>query len=360
MTFADGHLGWLVTSYSGVRSVLADNRFSTRLELHHPPIPRIARMQALPPPAGFFLRMDPPDHTRYRRLLTGQFTVRRMKQLEPRIEQIATDLLDEMERKGSPADLVEAFAMPLPSLVICELLGVPYTERDQFQRHGAMILRGGAVDRMMAAVKDLKEYMRALVVRKRAEPADDLLSGLVTGGDLSDEELVGVATLLLIGGHETTANMLALGVFALLCNPAELAALRDDPSVAASAVEELLRYLSISEFQVRTAMEDVELDGQTIKAGDSVVVSLLAANRDPARFETPDTLDITHQATGHLAFGHGIHQCIGAQLARNEMRIALPALLKRFPNLCLDMPPEEVPLRSETAFYGARRLPIAW
>lgn len=358
--FADGHLGWLVTSYSGVRTVLADGRFSARQDLHHPPTPQTARQWRVPLPTGFFMRMDPPDHTRYRRLLAGQFTMRRMKQLEPRIEQLTMGLLDDMERKGPPADLVQAFAQPLPALVICELLGVPYADRDRFQRNGATITRReGTPEGMAAAVRDMKEYLGALVAHKRAEPADDLLSGLVTSEELSDSELVGTALLLLVAGHETTLNMLALGTFALLCNPAELAVLRDDPAVAASAVEELLRYLSITEVQVRTALEDVELDGHRIKAGDSVVLSLLAANRDPERFENPDALDVAHKASGHLAFGHGIHQCLGAQLARNEIRIAIPALLRRFPQLRLDAPPQEVPLRSDT-FYGVHELPVSW
>jgi cytochrome P450 len=166
---------------------------------------------------------------------------------------------------------------------------------------------------------------------------------------------------LLVAGHETTLNMLALGTFALLCNPAELAAFRDDPAVAASAVEELLRYLSTTEVQVRTALEDVELDGHRIRAGDSVLLSLLAANRDPERFASPDALDVghAHKASGHLAFGHGIHLCLGAQLARNEIRMAIPALLRRFPNLRLDAPPQKVPFRSDT-FYGVHELPVSW
>jgi cytochrome P450 len=360
LTFADGHLGWLVTSYSGVRAVLADNRFSTRIDLHHPPTPENARQWQMPIPAGFFLRMDPPDHTRYRRLLTGHFTVRRMKQLEPRIEEFASGLLDEMEREGPPADLVQAFAQPLPLLVICELLGIPYADRDLFQRHGDTIIRRDwASGRMKEAARDLLEYSAALVARKRVQPADDLLSDLAAGGELSDPELVGVVSLLLLAGYETTVNMLALGTFALLLDPVGLAVLRDDPSAAAGAADELLRYLTISEFQIRTALEDVELDGHTIRAGESVVVSLTAANRDPERFEAPDTLDLTRQAAGHLAFGHGIHQCLGSQLARNEIRIALPALLKRFRHLRLDVPPAEVPLRSDT-FYGTHRLPVSW
>ncbi|MEV7008815.1 cytochrome P450 [Streptosporangium sp. NPDC051022] len=361
MTYADGHLGWLVTGYSAVRAVLADNRFSTRIDLQHPPTPHIARQRQLTVPAGFFLRMDPPDHTRFRRLLTGQFTVRRMKQLEPRIEKIVADRLDEMQRQGPPADLVRSFALPIPSLVICELLGVPYTDHDRFQRDSAVIIsREETVERKQTAMADLLSYLHELVLRKRAEPTDDLLGGLVADGELTDEELTGVATLLLVAGHETTANMIALSTFALLSNPPQLAALRDDPSLTAGAVEEFMRYLTIIDFTARTALEDVEIEGQTIRAGETVTLSLPAANRDPSRFDGADTLDVTRQAAGHLSFGHGVHQCLGQQLARNEMRIALPALLERLPGLRLAVPPEEVPMRSDMAIYGVHRLPVTW
>ncbi|MEV8630844.1 cytochrome P450 [Streptosporangium sp. NPDC051023] len=361
MTYADGHLGWLVTSHSGVRAVLADNRFSTRIDLQHPALPYIVKQREIAPPAGFFLRMDPPEHTRFRRLLTGQFTVRRMKQLEPRIEKIVAERLDALERQGAPADLVESFALPIPSLVICELLGVPYTDHDRFQRDSAAIIsREETLERKQAAMTDLMTYLHELARNKRAEPTDDLLGGLAAGGELTDEELAGVAALLLIAGHETTANMIALGTYALLCNPPQLAALRDDPSLAAGTVEELLRYLSIVDFTVRAALEDVEIEGQTIRAGETVTISIPAANRDPARFDGADSLDVTQQATGHLSFGHGIHQCLGQQLARNEMRIAIPALLERLPGLRLAVPREEVPMRSDMAIYGVHRLPVAW
>ncbi|MDP9867134.1 MULTISPECIES: cytochrome P450 [Streptosporangium] len=363
MTFADGHLGWLVTGNAAARAVLADNRFSNRTELNHPPVAHPLFQEedrrTLP---GFFLRMDAPEHTRYRRLLTGQFTVRRMRQLEPRIEKITSDCLDAMEGSAQPVDLVQSFALPIPSLVICELLGVPYADREQFQRDSAALLNlDSSAEQMAAALADLMAYLHGLVLRKRAEPADDLLGSLAAGGELNDEELTGVAVLLLVAGHETTANMLALGTFALLRNPDQLALVRDDPAVAESAVEELLRYLTIIHMgPVRTALEDVELDGRLIKAGESVAFSLPAANRDPERFDDPGTLDVTRPPTGHLTFGHGIHQCLGQQLARVEMRIAYPALLRRFPGLRLAVPPEEVPMRSNMTIYGVHRLPVTW
>jgi cytochrome P450 len=208
---------------------------------------------------------------------------------------------------------------------------------------------------------DLLGYLRELVDHRRAEPGDDLISALTSTRQLTKEEITGVAMLLLVAGHETTANMLALGTFTLLRNPAQLAALRDDPSLASAAVEELLRYLTIVHLgPVRAAREDVEVGGHMIKAGESVTLSLAAANRDPERFEAPDILDVRRQAVGHLAFGHGIHQCLGQQLARVEMRIAYPALLRRFPGLRLAVPAEEVATRSHMAIYGVHRLPVAW
>ncbi|WP_250562942.1 cytochrome P450 [Sphaerisporangium fuscum] len=363
MLYADGHVGWLATGYSAVRAILADPRFSSRVELLHPPIPqRLRQQQALTRRPGFFLREDPPEHTRFRKLLTGQFTVRRMKQLEPRIEKITNDRLDAMEREGSPTDLVKAFSLPIPSLVICELLGVPYSDHDRFQRDSSALLNlESSFEETQAAIDRLLAYLYDLVVRKRSEPDDALISGLIETGKLTDEELVGVSTLLLIAGHETTANMLALGTYTLLNNPEQLAALREDPSLADTAVEELLRYLTIIHIgTIRTALEDVEIEGYMIKAGESVTMSVSAANRDPSKFEDPDTLDITRQATGHLSFGHGIHQCLGQQLARIEMRIAYPALLRRFPHLRLAIPPEEVAMRSDMAIYGVHRLPVAW
>jgi cytochrome P450 len=363
MTYPDGHLGWLVTGYAATRAILADSRFSNRPELLHPPLPQLlVQRETMQVPAGFFLRMDAPEHTRFRRLLTGQFTVRRMKGLEPRIEKIAADRLDEMEREGPPADLVQAFALPIPSLVICELLGVPYHDRAMFQRTAATLLNLDLPpDQKMAAFMDLWNYLGELVRRKRAEPVDDLLGGLATGGELNDEELTGVAFLLLLAGHETTANMLGLGTFALLRNPSQLAAVRDDPSVIDGAVEELLRYLTIIHIgPTRTALEDVEIEGHAIRAGEAVTMALAAANRDPERFDAPEVLDVTRPPAGHLTFGHGIHQCLGQQLARIEMRIAYPALLRRFPNLRLAVPAEEVPMRTDMTIYGVHRLPVTW
>ncbi|MEV1171213.1 cytochrome P450 [Nonomuraea sp. NPDC049784] len=364
MSYPGGHRGWLVTGYQAARAVLADPRFSSELERLRWPI----AWEGLDPenfvqPPGFFMQMDPPDHTRFRRRLAAQFTVRRLKALEPEIGRITSEVLDTMERGGAPADLVREFALPVPSLVICELLGVPYADRERFQHDSATALRVGSTKEEVAtATASLFGHLYELAAGKQAQPADDLLSGLVTGGGLALEEVAGAGLLLLVAGHETTASMLGLGTYVLLENPGQLAALREDPARWDDAVEELLRYLSVAHLgPLRAALEDVEIEGQTIRKGDVVTLSIPAANRDPERFPDPETLDVTKPApTGHLAFGHGIHQCLGHQLARTEMRVAFRALFDRFPDLRLADPSEAVPMRSDMTIYGVRQLPVTW
>ncbi|GAA0821506.1 cytochrome P450 [Streptosporangium amethystogenes subsp. fukuiense] len=360
--FPDGHQGWLVTGYDLVRAVLADPRFSSRKELmrHHPLID-YGDIEVPPAPPGEFLLMDEPRHGRYRRPLVGKFTVRRMRLLTERVEQITADHLDAMEKAGPQVDLVTAFAKPIPAIVICELLGVPYEDRGFFQENIDKFLGGEVGDEeLIAAYTATQNYLAELVAAKRANPTDDVLSDLLDS-NLTDEELQGMALILLSAGFDTTANMLALGTFALLRNPEQLAALRADPTLTDRAVEELLRYLSVAKQFYRVALEDVELGGQTIRAGTTVILSLNTADRDPERFADPHVLDLRRQDGGHLAFGHGIHQCLGQQLARVEMRVAFPALLNRFPTLRLAVPAEEVALRPETAdIYGVKSLPVTW
>ncbi|WP_437910952.1 cytochrome P450 [Sorangium sp. So ce327] len=358
--FPGGYEGWLITGYDLVRSVLADSRFSSRKELMRHPLIDLGDMKIPPAPPGEFLLMDEPEHGRYRKLLTGKFTVRRMQRLTERVEQVTAEHLDAMGKAGPPVDLVTAFAKPIPTIMICDLLGVPYETRDSFQEHVDAIVSGVSKQDQLAGYVATQQYIAQLVAAKRANPTDDVLSDL-TDTDLTDEELMGVGLLLLAAGLDTTANMLALGTFALLSNPAQWATLRARPEIADQAVEELLRYLSVAKTFQRTALEDVELGGQTIKAGATVILSYHTANRDPERFADPDTLDIQRQAIGHLAFGHGIHVCLGQQLARIEMRVALPALVKRFPTLRLDVAAEDVDLRPETAdIFGVKSLPVTW
>ncbi|WP_405166151.1 cytochrome P450 [Nocardia sp. NBC_01499] len=364
MVFPDGHHGWLATGHATVRAILADPRFSARSELLHSALADLGPMPPAPP--GDFLSLDAPEHTRYRKLLSGKFTVRRMRLLTERVARISTDHLDAMARAGGPVDLLTSFAYPVPALMICALLGVPEPDRDRFQRLVTSLVATlndldlppeERLEQCLIAFEEAQEYMRDLVAAKRTEPTDDLLSDL-TDTDLADAELAGVGVLLLIGGFETTANMVALSTFALLTHPEQLTALRADPD---RAVDELMRYLSVVHTMTRSALADVELAGQLIKAGETVALSLQAANRDPAEFDHPNTLDLCRNALGHLGFGHGVHQCLGQQLARIELRTTLPALLTRFPTLRLAVPPDGIRMRPDgIGVHGVQQLPVTW
>jgi cytochrome P450 len=357
MQYPNGHIGWLATSRANARTVLSDPRFSARPELMNLPTPGSTSTEKLPPAEpGDFIGMDAPRHSRYRRLLTGQFTVRRMRTLTERLEQITAAQLDEMERNGPTADLVQAFARPIPALMICELLGVPYDERDMFQSDAELITGASDLtDDVFAAYGRLQEFLLKLVQAKRATPGDDMLSGLTTS-DLTDQELSNIAVDLLGAGLGTTSNMLTLGTLVVLRQPEQLEAMRANPD---QAIEELLRYLSIVPLVVRVALEDVELDGHLIKAGESVTVSIEAANRDPGQFTDPDVLDLKRQGSGHVAFGHGVHQCLGQQLARIEMQVAFRGLLDRFPSLRLAVPFEDLRVRPGLIF-DVHELPVTW
>ena len=359
-----GVQAWLVTRYADVREVLGDATrfsngaaFSSRLDSRTDEERAKAR-------AGQLLAFDPPEHTRLRRLLTPEFTVRRMNRMQPRITEIVEQHLDALEAAGSPADLVPTFALPVPSLVICELLGVPYADRAEFQLRTARLLDLSLpMDERMAMGRAGRAYMDTLVARAKADPGEDMLGMLVREhtGEITDDELAGIGNLLLIAGHETTSNMLGLGTLALLLHPEQLALVRDDPEAVGPAVEELLRWLSIVHSGVvRTATADVEIAGTTIPAGSLVICSLPTANRDPELIADPERLDITRGAAGHLAFGHGVHHCLGAPLARMEMRTAFPALLRRFPDLALDGPLDEVPFRAFHFIYGLQALQVRW
>lgn len=367
--FPDRTQGWLVTSHEEVRRALGDNRLSARHELRAMP-PGVPA----PPPAspGFFVRMDAPEHTHYRRLITGHFTRRRLQALVPAIERITDEHLDRLEAHGSPADLIDLFAIGVPSLVVGELLGVDELDREQFARDSRTLvdLTAGQ-DRVGAASIAINASLRALVERKRRTPGEDILSALLSTGELTVDEVAAMAFLLLVAGHETTANMAGLGVFALLCHPALrqafVAALEapdnvnDTDGPVAAAVEELLRYLTINQFgAMRVALTDLELGGQQVRQGEAVMLSLPAANRDPARFPDPDRLLLDRDETGQLAFGYGAHLCSGHQLARLELRIMYARLFRRFPGLRLAVAPQDVPLRLQMSVYGVERLPVSW
>lgn len=320
------------------------------------------------PSSVSLLGMDAPEHTRLRRMLTRYFTVRQVNILREDIQEIVRGRLDAMEDAGSPLDLMDMFALPIPSLTICALLGDPLSNLDAFQAP-ARIVRDldSGLEAKVEARSNYHAYCRALVEQKRLRPSDDLLSHLTRIEELTDDELVNLAGTLFDAGHHTTANMIAFSVFFLLSQPSYWEALRADPLSIGTAVEELLRYLTIIPLVLsgaalpRTALEDVELDGEVIKAGETVTVSLSAANRDPERFADPDSFDLQRDAQGHLAFGYGVHMCLGQHLARLEMHVALAGLIERFPHLHLAVSPEEVPMhRGERGLYGVLALPVAF
>ncbi|SDH10141.1 cytochrome P450 [Nonomuraea jiangxiensis] len=356
---------YLVTRFADVREVLGDaERFTIaqRAGFRPPGMAELTDEQLKAMRAGNLLAFDPPEHTRLRRMLTPEFTMRRMRRLEPRVKEIVTAHLDAMEAAGPPADLVRDFALPIPSLVICELLGVPYDDRDDFQRRtGKMLDLSLPLEQRMTVQLESRAYMGGLVARAQADPGEDLLGMLIRehGDDLSTDELIGIGHLLLIAGHETTSNMLGIGTLALLRHPDQLDLLRKEPERINAAVEELLRWLSIvhsGTFKITST--DVELSGVHIPANSLVVCSLPAANRDPGLVAEPDRLDISRGEMGHVAFGHGVHHCLGAPLARMEMQTAFPALFERFPGLREAGEPAE--FRSFNVVYGLTAFPVAW
>ncbi|ORB31459.1 cytochrome P450 [Mycolicibacterium parafortuitum] len=366
VTNAFGMQVYLVTRYDDVKTVLSDHaRFSNDrppgfVVPGAPPVDAAAQARAR---AGNLLGLDPPEHQRLRRMLTPQFTHRRMQRLQPRVVEIVDGQLDALAAAGPAADLVEHFALPIPSLVICELLGVPYTDRAEFQRRSARQLDLSiSIPERLELAREARAYMAGLVERARTAPGDDILGMLIRehGGELTDDELIGIAGLLLLAGHETTSNVLALGTLALLRHPEQLAAVRDDPAAVMPAVEEMLRWLSVVQTAIpRCTTTDVELSGVTIPAGHLVFASLPLGNRDPGFVDRPEDFDITRGAPGHLAFGHGVHHCLGAPLARMEMQIAFPALLRRFPALSLAEDFADVEFRSFHFIYGLKALEVS-
>ena len=345
---------WLITKYADARELLSSRETSNSL----------GRSESAASQPGFLLSLDPPDHTRIRRMLTGQFSMRRLAAMRPYIEEITTKFLDEMEAAGSPVDLMQAFALPLPSLVICELLGVPFEDQPEFQRRSDTMLDVFVTPEQQAQnTLEMNAYMQSLVNRHRRDPGDDILGMLIRdhADELTDEELLGIGNILLVAGHETTANTIGLGTLLLLQHPHQLSLVRDDPEVITSAVEEILRYLTIVHTGTpRIILQDMIIGGQTIQAGDIATLSLPSANRDADFMTDPDVFDVTRQPQAHLTFGHGIHQCLGQQLARLEMSVALPALLRRFPNLSLAASVADLTFRGDGPVNGVRELPVSW
>jgi cytochrome P450 len=375
MRFPSGRVGWLVTRFEEGSQVFSDPRMSSQRPRHD-----VAEedgvdpddndsAEALPPT---FKSMDAPDHGAYRRLLSGKFTPKSVQaNLQPYIDTIVTEHLDAIAAQGAggePVDLIRQLALPVPSLVICELLGVPYADRDQFH-HATEVMMDTS---KLRAERDsgahwLVEYITKLVSEKRADPnSEGLLAELIRkseedGSILSDEDLIGIGVLLLFAGHDTTMAMIGLSALTLLTHPAQRQDLVEHPEKVGAAVEELLRYLTIVQFGLgRTAKEDLEIAGQAIAKGDLVVVAMPAANRDPRAFDNPDEPDFDRKMTRHLAFGYGVHQCLGQNIARAELKTILPQLFQRFPGLKLATPLEDVEMDTYGTNYGVKKMLVTW
>jgi cytochrome P450 len=360
-----GHEAWLVSRYDDVRTVLSDPRFSR--DLRYPGAPCLVEVGDFATGDNGIMNFDPPDHTRLRGLANKAFTARRIEGMRVRVEQITLGLLDEMSARQPPVDLIQEFAFPLPTAVICELLGVPFADRQHFWTWSRVIVSPmqHSMDDILAAQRDCADHMRRLIKIKRARPGDDLLTGLIEARDndtrLSEQELVDLATSLLLAAQETTMQLIATGVVLLMRHPDQLAALRADPALIGPAVEEILRYECPADFLLlRVALADVELSGVRIHKGEAVVPLNSSANHDEAHFANPATFDITRTHNPHMGFGHGIHFCLGAPLARIQGQVALLALLDRFPELRLAVAPEEIVWRPPLSVRGPLAVPIAW
>lgn len=363
----DGSTPWVATRYAEQRALLSDPRVSS--DIRRDGFPHQSASRSERNNSSFsFITMDDPEHARLRRMLTGTFTVRRIEGMRPGIQRIVDTLIDEMLAGPAPADLVASFALPLPSLVICQLLGVPYADHDFFQRVSRMLINiETPAQAAVAAQDELVAYLDRLIEHKIDDPADDLLSRLaierVVTGQLSRHELALMGLLLLVAGHETTANMIALGTYALLTHPEQLARVResDDPKLIALTVEELLRYLSIVHTgRRRVAIEDIEIAGEVIRAGEGIIMPTEIANRDADVFGDADQLDVERDARTHLAFGFGIHQCLGQPLARVELQVAYGTLYRRIPTLALAAEPAWSAFKHDSFVYGLYELAVTW
>ncbi|MEU7280212.1 cytochrome P450 [Streptomyces sp. NPDC045431] len=364
VTLYDGRSVWVVTGHAAARTLLTDQRLSTDTTHKAFPLPSERFAAVRDQRRAALLGYDDPEHNAQRRMLIPGFTLRRTAELRPRIQATVDELLDAMVEQGPPAELVSAFALPVPSIVICDLLGVPYADHDFFEAQSRRLLRGPTAEDTTEARDLLEGYLGELVDRKRANPGDGVIDDLVAqqlaAGHLDRQQVVDLAVILLVAGHETTANMISLGTYTLLRHPEQLAELKSDPGLMPAAVEELLRFLSIADGMLRVATEDIDVDGATIRANDGVVFSTSVINRDTAAYADPDTLDWHRSARHHVAFGFGIHQCLGQNLARAEMEIALTSLFDRLPGLRLAAPAEEIPFKPGDTIQGMLELPVTW
>lgn len=359
-----GEPAWLATRYEDVKVVLGDPRFSRAAAVGRDQ----PRSRPYPAGAGAMISLDPPEHSRLRRLVAKAFTMRRIEQLRPRVQQIADGLVEAMIAKGPPAELVQDFGLPLPIAVMCELLGVPFEDRADFRRWADAYLSTSKFTREQVGESraQLREYVSALTAERRKESQDDLLSALVAARDaedrLSEEELLTMAETILVAGHETTATQIPNFVYLLLTNPDQLAVLRGDLDLVPRAVEELVRYIpaGAGSSQPRYALEDVELGGVIVRAGEPVVVDRSSANRDESVYTDPDRLDLTRKEAAHIGFGHGAHHCLGAPLARMELQVTLHTLLTRLPGLRFADSADDVVWKSGVSTRGPERMPVTW
>ncbi|ANE79803.1 cytochrome [Mycobacterium adipatum] len=363
----NGDTPWLITGHEEAKALFADARISVddrRVGFPHWNEHMAATVDKRP---RSVFTADAEEHTRFRRMLSKPFTFRRVEGLRPVIQKITDQCIDEILEGPQPADIVDKLALPVPTVVISEMLGVPYEDHEFFQEHAnAGLARYAAADAMQKGAMSLHQYLINLIEKKQAEPAEDAVSDLaerVTAGEISVKEAAQLGTGLLIAGHETTANVIGIGVLALLENPEQADFLRnaDDPKVIANAVEELMRYLSIIQNgQRRVAIEDIDISGETIRAGEGVIIDLAPANWDPKAYPEPDKLDLTRNASQQLGFGYGRHQCVGQQLARAELQIVFHTLLRRIPTMRLAIPFASVPFKHDRLAYGVYELPVTW
>jgi cytochrome P450 len=364
----DGSTPWLITGYDEVRTLFSDSRVS--VDDRRPGFPHwnAGMLSTVHKRPRSVFTSDAEEHTRFRRMLSKPFTFKRVEGLRSAIQQITDEHIDTILAGPRPADIVTALALPVPSLVISQLLGVTYEDAEMFQHHANIgLARYATGEDTVKGAMNLNKYLAQLVEAKMENPAEDAVSDLaerVKAGELSIKEAAQLGTGLLIAGHETTANMIGLGVLALLLYPQQAAVLRDtdDPKVVANAVEELLRYLSIIQNgQRRVAAEDIEIAGEVIRAGEGIIIDLAPANWDAKAFAEPERLYLHRSGAGqHVAFGYGRHQCVGQQLARAELQIVFHTLLRRIPTLELAAPIEDIPFKHDRLAYGVYELPVTW
>ena len=364
----DGSTPWFITRHADQRALLNDPRLS--IDEKRPGYPHMTRSRAAGAPhhPALITNTDPPEHTRLRRTVNAPFMVKRVEALRPRIQEVLDGLIDDMLAGPNPVDLVQAIGLPVPTLVITEILGAPYEDHEFFQTTShVLISHESTPEQAQEAGGALGNYLGELFARKMADPGDDVMSemaGRVKAGEMSAEEAITMSSAILIAGHETSASMISLGTLALLQNPDQLQLLRersDDPKFVANAVEELLRYLTIVHSGIRRiANEDIPVRDKVIKAGDGVIFELAGANYDAEEFPEPEKLDLSRPARQHHAFGYGAHQCLGQSLARVELQVVYATLYRRIPTLALAVPFEEVPFAMEGVAYGLKSLPVTW